>query len=77
MRVELPVELRDYFAAQALVSFAGDTRGVYVAVHNKSSLGNDDYGMVEREARTAAIAAYALADAMLKARLGVSGNVDE
>jgi len=65
-----PVEgmsLRDYFAVQALASFAGDTRGVVVAVSNRRGIGHDS-GMVQREARNVAEAAYALADAMLKAR---------
>jgi hypothetical protein len=59
--------LRDYFAGQALASFSGESRGVVVAVGNHRTLGSNT-GMIEREARDLAEAAYAVADAMLKAR---------
>jgi hypothetical protein len=62
------MSLRDWFAGQALASFAGDSRGVIVAVGNNRTMGHHT-DMAEREARNCAEAAYAIADAMLAARL--------
>lgn len=62
------MSLRDYFAAKALASLAGDTRGVLVALTNQKTLGGDYSDLVTREATLLAVAAYCIADAMLKER---------